>query len=174
MRHTLLITARTYCNGKPPPWQHRHRRRPGKPSKMTALSTPNGDEAATAAALTPLCARRSRFRGFMICLAWFWWECRYLMRKEFYHKPMQMNHLKRDISFRLVCNTWWPGDLWMWTTMMTSSNGNIKAPHYWPFVREIRWIPRTKASDAALWCFLWSAWINGWANNRLHRCIRYK
>ena len=33
-------------------------------------------------------------------------------------------------------------------------------PHYWPFVRGIftghRWIPRTKASGAELWCFLWS------------------
>ena len=27
-------------------------------------------------------------------------------------------------------------------------------PRYWPFVREI---PLTKASDAELWCFLWSA-----------------
>ena len=30
----------------------------------------------------------------------------------------------------------------------------------WPFVRAIhrsRWIPRTKASDAELWCFLWFA-----------------
>ena len=33
-------------------------------------------------------------------------------------------------------------------------------PRYWPFVREFtahRWIPLTKASDAELWCFLWSA-----------------
>ena len=31
-------------------------------------------------------------------------------------------------------------------------------PRYWPFVRGIHWwIPRTKASDAELWCFLWSA-----------------
>ena len=33
-------------------------------------------------------------------------------------------------------------------------------PRYWPFVRGIhrsRWIPRTKASDAELWCFLWFA-----------------
>ena len=41
-------------------------------------------------------------------------------------------------------------------------------PRYWPFVREIhrssvnsphndRWTPHTKASDAELWCFLWSA-----------------
>ena len=33
-------------------------------------------------------------------------------------------------------------------------------PRTWPFVRGIhrsRWIPHTKASDAELWCFLWSA-----------------
>ena len=31
-------------------------------------------------------------------------------------------------------------------------------PRYYPFSRGIhRWIPLTKASDAALWCFLWSA-----------------
>ena len=30
-----------------------------------------------------------------------------------------------------------------------------------------RWIPRTKAIDAELLCFIWSApWINGWVNNR--------
>ena len=30
-----------------------------------------------------------------------------------------------------------------------------------------RWIPLTKASDAELWCFLWSTpEKNGWANNR--------
>ena len=39
-----------------------------------------------------------------------------------------------------------------------------------PFSEEFnghRWIPLAKASDAELWCFLWSApWINGWVNNR--------
>ena len=33
-------------------------------------------------------------------------------------------------------------------------------PRYWPFVRRItglRWIPRTKASDAEPWWVLWSA-----------------
>ena len=30
-----------------------------------------------------------------------------------------------------------------------------------------RWIPRTKANDAELWCLLWSLiWINDWVNNR--------
>ena len=41
-----------------------------------------------------------------------------------------------------------------------------------------RWIPLTKASDAELWCFLWSAWVNGWVHNReaddlRHHCAHY-
>ena len=43
--------------------------------------------------------------------------------------------------------------------MMTSSNGNIfrvTGPLCGEFTGP-RWIPRTKASDAELWCFLWSA-----------------
>ena len=36
--------------------------------------------------------------------------------------------------------------------MMTPSNGNI-----FRVTGHVRWIPRTKASDAGLWCFLWSA-----------------
>ena len=40
-------------------------------------------------------------------------------------------------------------------------------PRNWPFVRGIhRSIPRTKASDAELWCFLICVWINDWVNNR--------
>ena len=53
--------------------------------------------------------------------------------------------------------------------MMTSSNGNIfrvNGPLCGEFTGPRR-IPRTKASDAELWCFLWSTpWINGWVNNR--------
>ena len=43
--------------------------------------------------------------------------------------------------------------------MMTSSNGNIfrvTGPLCGEFTGP-RWIPHTKASDAELWCFLWSA-----------------
>ena len=43
--------------------------------------------------------------------------------------------------------------------MMTSSNGNIfrvTGPLWGKFTGP-RWIPHTKASDAELWCFLWSA-----------------
>ena len=49
----------------------------------------------------------------------------------------------------------------------------IKWKHFsrpWPLCREFarhRWIPLTKAMDAELWCFLWSApWIYRWVNNR--------
>ena len=53
-------------------------------------------------------------------------------------------------------------------SMMTSSNGK-HVPCYWPFVQgnhQSRWIPRTKASDVKLWCFIliW-AWIYSWVNN---------
>ena len=52
--------------------------------------------------------------------------------------------------------------------MMTSSNGNIfriTGPLWREFTGD-RWISLTKAIDAKLWCFLWSAPQNGWANNR--------
>ena len=53
--------------------------------------------------------------------------------------------------------------------MMTSSNGNIfrvTGPLWGEFTGQ-RWIPLTNASDAELWCFLWSApWRNCWVNNR--------
>ena len=46
------------------------------------------------------------------------------------------------------CNALWHDDAIKWKHF----------PRYWPFVRWIhRWIPHTKASDAELWCFLWSA-----------------
>ena len=52
--------------------------------------------------------------------------------------------------------------------MMTSSNGNIfrVTGRLCGEITGQRWIPRSKASNAGLWCFLWSApWINGWVNN---------
>ena len=53
--------------------------------------------------------------------------------------------------------------------MMTSSNGNIfrvTGPLCEEFTGH-RWIPFTKASNAELWCFLWSSpWMNDWVDNR--------
>ena len=52
--------------------------------------------------------------------------------------------------------------------MMTSSNGSIfrvTGLLCGEFTGH-QWNPRTWASDAELWCFLWFApWINGWVNN---------
>ena len=54
--------------------------------------------------------------------------------------------------------------------MITSSNGNIfhvTGPFYGKFTGD-RWIPRTKASDAELWClFFICAWINNWVNSHV-------
>ena len=46
----------------------------------------------------------------------------------------------------------------MYLNMMTSSNGNIfrVTGHLCKEFTGHRWIPRTNASDAELWCFLWS------------------
>ena len=52
--------------------------------------------------------------------------------------------------------------------MMTSSNGNIfrVTGHLCEEFTGYRWIPHTKARDAELWCFLWSARLSkqlwGW------------
>ena len=63
-----------------------------------------------------------------------------------------------------TCNLWYAVtvircDLCRWSGhLMTSSNGNIfrvTGPLCGEFAGH-RWIPRTKASDAELWCFLWS------------------
>ena len=58
--------------------------------------------------------------------------------------------------------------------MMTSSNGTnfrVTGLLRWEFTGH-RWIPHTKASDAELWCFLWSALVNGWVNNHDARNLR--
>ena len=48
---------------------------------------------------------------------------------------------------------------WALVNMMTSSNGDIfrVTGHLYGELTGLWGIPRTKASDAKLWCFLWSA-----------------
>ena len=69
-------------------------------------------------------------------------------------------------------NSVWSLALWSRNHFIAAHDDVIKWKHflsYWPFVRGItghRWIPHKKASDAELWCFLWSAhWIIGSVNN---------
>ena len=54
---------------------------------------------------------------------------------------------------------WTPAHVNSGGFMMTSSNGNIfrVTGHLCGEFTGPRWIPHTKASDAELWCFLWSA-----------------
>ena len=55
-----------------------------------------------------------------------------------------------------------------WSMMTSSLNRNIfrvSDPLCWEFTDQ-RWIPLTKTSDAEIWYFLWSTWINSWVNNR--------
>ena len=75
------------------------------------------------------------------------------------------------LKFKDAPNTW---TKWRQSGRATLHDDVIKWKHFprhWPLWGEFtgdRWIPLTKASDAELWCFLWSAcaWINGWANHR--------
>ena len=68
-------------------------------------------------------------------------------------------HWKLSPSVQLTIIQQW--FRWLTTShcMMTSSNGNIfrVTGHLCGKFTGPRWIPRTKASDAELWCFLWSA-----------------
>ena len=58
--------------------------------------------------------------------------------------------------------TLWLGVAEPGTPLMLASHDDVikwkHLPHFWPFVRGIhRWISLTKARNAELWCFLWSA-----------------
>ena len=70
----------------------------------------------------------------------------------------ELNHLQ--VSVHTSC--WCVGtsqDILFLGSMMTSSNGNIfrVTGHLCGEFTGPRWIPHTKASDAELWCLLWSA-----------------
>ena len=67
--------------------------------------------------------------------------------------------------------TYFMGCIVVLIRMMTSSNGNIfrvTGPLCGEFTGP-RWIPRTKASDAERWCFLWSA--AEWTVERLNKWL---
>ena len=74
------------------------------------------------------------------------WVCVLSLSAKFHCSRRRFKLSKLSIVHILVC-------------MMTSSNAK-HFPRYWQFVQGIhrsQWIPRTRASDAELWCFLWSA-----------------
>ena len=109
----------------------------------------------------------------MFCSGFQWCHIRGLVQKRHNSSTLAME-LCLSCTNPSIFPLWsiWPHSkwlLWYLEIMMTSSNGSIFRVTG-PFCGEFtghRWIPRTKASDAELWCFLWSApWINDSANNR--------
>ena len=78
-----------------------------------------------------------------------WW------RRSLCH--MALNTGQLDCS--TASSSWQHGKQKSLTFMMTSSNGNVFSVtgHLCGEFTGPRWIPRTKASDVELWCFLWSA-----------------
>ena len=67
---------------------------------------------------------------------------------------LRCHHAHHNVTVMICRNTVYLAA----SSMMTSSNGNIFrfAGPLWGEFTGHRWIPLTKASDAELWCFLWS------------------
>ena len=86
----------------------------------------------------------------------------------------EIRNIIRVMIFILFSFTWYYSSWWIHKNISPFFQGYFTGtgriyddvtkwkhfPRYWPFVREFtghRWIPLRKASDAELWCFLWSA-----------------
>ena len=89
---------------------------------------------------------------------------------DYYSEPLIIVLQNRHVIYvtfwwELIClldfKLWEECVRWLWgaKTMMASSNGNLfrKTGHLCAEFIGPRWIPSTKASNAELWCFLWSA-----------------
>ena len=94
-------------------------------------------------------------------ILWRWWSI------EHWGHCRGCQYCNRSSDNHTFCGCHVASQLQVYT--MTSSNGNIfrVTGHLCGEFTCHRWIPLTKASDAELWCFLWSThWINRWVNNR--------
>ena len=88
------------------------------------------------------------------------WKCLSEMRKSEKRSwaPIQGQYLVP------ICDRWSSDNSLVWPRIKINLHDDVikwkHFPRYWPFVRGIHGSPvisRTKASDAELWCFLWSA-----------------
>ena len=66
-------------------------------------------------------------------------------------KPSRKNQISDIVTSAayFIC-TWWRHQMETFSALLVFCAGNSPVPGP-------RWIPRTKASDAEIWCFLWSA-----------------
>ena len=86
------------------------------------------------------------------------WICRCCVneiKKDTWQKALTEKHYHHRANIQMNV----PMALLLTYRMMTSSNGNVfrVTGHLCEEFTGPRWIPRTKVSDAGLWCFLWSA-----------------
>ena len=90
-----------------------------------------------------------------------WW-CNYLSPplKPASGKALLIFSTSHQLSERFECG------LFSWRRHQMETFSALLALCAWNAPVGDRWIRLTKASDAELWCFLWSPpWINGWVNN---------
>ena len=85
-----------------------------------------------------------------------------------------LSPFKSSVHPVIASNVSCTNPVFIMTTMMTSSNGNIfrVTGHLCGEFTGPRWIPRKKTSDAELWCFLWS-WVNNHGAGDLRRYCAY-
>ena len=108
------------------------------------------------------CAYDVYFRVFNAVVLCWWYFPKQIKRQDYIYKNEKRNHAFKNnqkCTGRISCFAWCRHDM----ETLSAHDDVIKwkhFPHNWPFVRGIhrsRWIPHTKASDAELWCLLWSA-----------------
>ena len=78
-------------------------------------------------------------------------------RNESREVPINWRSKWQTWAWNFWVQTWWRHQMETFSASLAICAGN--SPVHGEF-------PHTKASDAELLCFRWSAWINGWANNR--------
>ena len=145
--------------------------------------------------VTHICVSKLSHRWFWYCLARFSTQSHYMKQSWFVGNCTNGNFLFKIESkynnFHTRKRNWkYHLQSYIFTCTSNCVGREMKEPHesaFWWLFPKIRWIMMTssngnifrvtgplcgeftchKASDAELWCFLWSAsWINGWVNNR--------
>ena len=101
----------------------------------------------------------------LLILSQNWFRCRLVAEQATSSPPQILSNfliiliiiLWHTFIAALMCQAWWRHQMETFSALLALCGESTAH----------RWIPRTKASDAELWCFLWSApWINGSVNNR--------
>ena len=88
----------------------------------------------------------------------FWRQMWHNMKQYWRYIMIFLQGILKYTYIYIIRNDFQESIFWIWWFMMTSSNGNIfrvTGPLCGEFTGHL-WVSLTKASDAELWCFLWS------------------